>query len=69
MPKGITVDDLKDQVGAPGPHPILYCAACGGEFSANKGDYFLLAGERVLKHCGKNMRLVRKKTVYEDVKP
>lgn len=69
MPRRITINDLKDQTGTPGPHPILYCAECGSEFSANKSDYFLSAGDDAVKHCGKNMRLVRKRVIYEDVKP
>lgn len=68
MPRVVTVGDLKDQTGTPGPHPLLYCSVCGEESSANKSDYFLLPDAHVLKHCGKNMRLVRKKIAYEDVK-
>jgi hypothetical protein len=32
--------DLIGQTGKPGPRPILYCANCQAEYSANAGDYF-----------------------------
>ena len=45
--KAITVSDLKDQIGALGPQPILFCDECGGsEESANRGDYFAVRNQQ-----------------------
>lgn len=65
--KPIHVSDLKDQIGKPGPHPCLYCPRCGETFSANAGDYWAVDPNRVLKHCGSNMRLVIKRVIFEPV--
>lgn len=64
-----TVDDLKDQTTTPGPHPVLYCEACGGTYSANAGDYFDRKSGVPFLCCEEPMRLVYVRTVYEDVKP
>ena len=63
----ITVADLKEQTGVPGPHPILYCGECGAESSANSSDYFLVRKTHVFRHCRKPMRLVLKSVVYQPV--
>lgn len=40
--------------------PSLYCTICGGEYSANRGDYFIANPETVMKCCGLALKLVRK---------
>ena len=69
MRRLIRVKDLKDQVGTPGPHPILRCVLCDAEISANKGDYFVAKPTASFRHCGKPMKLVVKTVVYEEVEP
>ena len=63
----ITVAQLTNQIGVPGPHPFLYCAICGGQYSANRGDYFAAAPDTVLTCCNEPMRLVRQHTIFEEV--
>ena len=58
------VKDLKNQIGVSGPHPMLHCLVCDGEYSANAGDYFLSKPTTVLDCCGVELELVIKKTVY-----
>ena len=64
----ITVADLQDQTGKPGPHPALHCYECGSDYSANRGDYDF---NRPLSYpffcCDHPMVLVVKHTVYEEV--
>ncbi len=67
MSKRVTVGDLKDQLGMPYPRPILYCQTCGEENSAHAGDYWSALPGHVFKHCGRNMVLVTRHTVYEEV--
>ena len=44
---------------------MLYCHKCGAEYSANKGDYFMLADNHVFKcECGARLALVEKRTQY-----
>ena len=66
----ITIDDLEEQIGSLGPHPILYCERCGAENSANKADYFR-AMATLTRHpfmcCQEPMRLVYKIVTYVDV--
>ena len=65
--KTVTVADLKNQTGVPGPHPNLHCQLCGADFSANAGDYGNwngFAATHVFKHCGRPMRLVFKRIIY-----
>jgi hypothetical protein len=57
---------LKNQTGVNGEHPILHCPICGGEFSANSGDYFYLPSDKELTHCGEPLKYVFKRTVYID---
>ena len=64
----VKVSDLKDQVGKPSPHPILYCKVCGSEYSANAGDYFNHPSTHVFKCCRRNMVLVNKTTTYLEVR-
>jgi len=71
--KPITKADLPkamDWIGNVEPiRPILYCDSCGGEWSATPGDYFMLPADYVFKcnTCGGvPMRLVTKRTVYQD---
>ena len=61
----VRVKDLQDHIGKTGPHPLLLCCVCGGEYSANVGDYFLVSPETVLKCCGLPMTCVFKRTIYE----
>ena len=63
----VRVSDLKDQHGMSFPWPILYCVNCGVEYSANKRDYFAASPDYIFRHCGKPMRLVVKREVYESV--
>jgi len=65
----ITVADLKDQIGVPGPHPILVCERCGAESSANKGEYFMRPLTYPFFCCDRPMILAVKMTVYEEVAP
>jgi hypothetical protein len=66
--KIITVGDLQNQSNTVGPHSILYCCECGGEYSANAGDYWNAIPETVMTCCDEPMCLVTKRTVYEPVK-
>jgi hypothetical protein len=65
--KMIRIRELKDQIGAPYPRPLLICHSCGSEFSANRGDYFAANLETVLTCCGKPLSLAVKKVVYREV--
>lgn len=61
----IRVKDLKNQTSERGPHPILLCRMCGGEYSANAGDYFLLPAQQIMKCCGKVLVRVFKSICYQ----
>jgi hypothetical protein len=61
------VKDLKYQLGAKGPRPMLYCEQCGNETSAHKGDYFDCSPETILKCCEEPLHLGIKRVVYEPV--
>ena len=63
----VRVGDLTDQIGKPGPRPFLLCRVCGGEYSADAGDYFAAEPETVLRCCRKPMVLATKQTVYREV--
>ncbi|MCI0525953.1 MAG: hypothetical protein L0Y56_00670 [Nitrospira sp.] len=67
----ITVKDLKDQTGTPGPHSVLYCLNCMSTYSANRGDYFFLENPGDRKHvfrcCGEPMILVVPEIHYREV--
>jgi len=62
----IKVGDLKDQTGT-NDRAILMCVCCGGEYSANSGDYFLLPKSQVLTCCDEPLKRVVKRTVFEEV--
>lgn len=65
MPRNnqIRVRDLQDQLGMPWPRPMLICLSCGGEYSANAGDYWSVAPSTVIRCCGRPCRLVQKRVV------
>lgn len=69
----IYMRDLPDQtVGGPEVQGlILYCDGCWIEYSANRGDYFMYPDTKRVDcgYCEHPLRLVRKKVVFEDVKP
>lgn len=63
----ITIDQLpEDSKGV-----FLYCPQCRDEFSAARGDYFLLPSDTVLKcrngHRVVNMRLMRRESKLVEV--
>lgn len=58
--------DLTDQSNL-GPHPILYCLDCYGEYSANKADYFMMSDDDPFMCCNVPMILVTKTTMYRSV--
>ena len=62
-----TKAQLKDQIGTDGPRPILYCPFCGGEYSANAGDYWNLPNSHVFTCCGQPVALVVRRTIFEAV--
>lgn len=39
---------------------FLYCPVCSAQYSAARGDYFMLPGDRVIRCCSKPMILARK---------
>jgi hypothetical protein len=63
----VTVADLKEQTGVPGPHPNLVCECCGAEYSANKGDYFMHPPTYPFFCCDRPMILAIRRTIYERV--
>ena len=63
----VKVKDLREQIGMKGPHPLLHCTVCGGDYSANAGDYFMANPDTVLKCCEFPMVLAVKQTVYRHV--
>lgn len=64
----VTVSDLFDHIGSKEPRPILLCPRCGGEYSANKGDYWNHPQDYTFQCCDEPMLLVHKHTVYEEMK-
>jgi len=44
---------------------MLHCAACGNDYSANRGDYFLHPANKALKCCRFNLFIVTRKTVHD----
>lgn len=61
----VRVGDLEDQIGA--PRPFLKCGKCGGEYSANRGDYFMARPDVVMKCCGVPVKLVTARRVLAEV--
>lgn len=59
-----TVNDLKEQTGVSGPHPVLLCTCCDASYSANKSDYFMYPGDYVFKCCDKPMVLAVRNVIY-----
>lgn len=51
-----------DARGCYHPPPFLYCAVCGGEYSAHRGDYFAHAPEGEITCCGSPCTLMRRET-------
>lgn len=43
------ISNLRDQIGLSCPREVARCPKCGEQYSANKGDYFMLADTDVLK--------------------
>lgn len=69
-PQKIRVKDLPNQTGNEKTRGIiLFCDECLGEYSANKGDYFSLSDNKIMKCCNQPLRLVRKVTTLEDITP
>lgn len=47
---------------------IMHCTVCGGEYSANYSDYFMLTDPKhEFKCCSKVMELVIKQTIYASI--
>jgi hypothetical protein len=63
--KRVTVADLPTR----STDAFLLCPKCHAQCSADAGDYWDRPKDHVFKCCGRNMRLVTARTVYEDVKP
>jgi hypothetical protein len=63
----IRVRDLKCYTGTSAPRPMLLCVECGGQYSADAGDYFMARLDTILKCCDEPMRLVHKSTQYVEV--
>jgi len=51
-----------------GSPALLWCGHCGAEYSATPGDYFMLPDSHVFMCCDEPMRLVFKRTRYEEAK-
>ena len=61
----VKVKDLRNQIGTTEPQrPLLHCTVCGGDYSANAGDYFMAKPSKVLKCCKVPMVLAIKRAVY-----
>lgn len=59
----ITVNQLPD---SPPTFVMLHCAACGSDYSANRGDYFLMPPDEALTcECSMPLFIVTRKTVYD----
>ena len=58
--------NLKDQI-LTDDNTIMYCPSCGGEYSANAGDYFMIGDDHKFKCCGEVMILATKQTVIKEV--
>lgn len=60
--------NLKDQI-LTNDKSIMYCPICGSEYSANKGDYFMISNpEFKFICCDRTMLLVTKSIKYSIVK-
>jgi hypothetical protein len=69
MAKSITDRDIRmcDLPEQPAPGVKLFCSDCLNEYSAHRGDYFLMRPDDVMTCCGESLRLVRERTILEDV--
>lgn len=47
---------------------FLYCIECSGEYSAQRGDYFMASPDTVMTCCDQPMRLVRRQSRLVGVK-
>jgi hypothetical protein len=57
--------NLKDHI-LTGDKKIMYCPGCGAEYSANKGDYFMVSDPNYkFKCCDVTMKLVSKQVIYK----
>lgn len=59
----ITVNELPD---SPPSFVMLHCAACGSDYSANRGDYFLSdPTEPLMCECEMPLFIATRRTVYD----
>jgi hypothetical protein len=60
--------NLKDQTDQENK-TIMYCPRCFQEFSANKGDYFMIDNPeyKFICSCGNPLLLVTKETIYKQI--
>jgi hypothetical protein len=63
MQRAVHVSDLSDN---PQYGECLYCAKCASEYSADRSDYFMADPQTIFRCCRRLMRLVVKRTVYEE---
>jgi hypothetical protein len=54
------------------PRAVLYCAGCGGSYSADPGDYFMQKpGQPLLCHCvrgkGRALRLIHREVLEREL--
>lgn len=61
------VKDLPTLTDTPHPRPFAYCPECGAEWSADRGDYFLMVDEDTFDcgRCGAELELVTRETVHK----
>ena len=64
----VRVKDLPENPDEMIPHVVLYCRECGEYVSATRGDYFRLAPQEVLTHCGVPLVAVYRKEQQIHVK-
>lgn len=48
--------------------PMLRCSACGGEYSANPGNYFMADPNTVMRCHGRPLQLVDRVVTYQPVR-
>jgi hypothetical protein len=47
--------------------PFLYCSVCGGQYSSDPSDYFMVNPATEIRCCRRLMRLVDERIEYVDV--